>query len=109
MLDAALLSMNQHGRIACCGAVSGYDDAAPPKGSPMIPGLLISKRISMSGFIVLDYLAEREIAERRLAGWIAEGRLKPVVDVDEGLESAPNALIKLLAGRNRGKAAVRIG
>lgn len=108
VLDAALLTMNQGGRVVCCGSVSDYDDTVEPKGSPLLPGILISRRITMSGFIVLDFMADRVVAEERILRWIADGRLKAVVDMAEGLEEAPATLIRLLAGGNRGKAAIRI-
>jgi NADPH-dependent curcumin reductase CurA len=106
ILDAALLAMNQRGRIVCCGAVSGYDRRGPAQNSLLLPGIVVTKRLRMEGFIVLDY-SEAE-AEARLADWVANGRLKPVVDLIEGLERAPDGLISLLAGGNRGKLAVRV-
>jgi len=47
-------------------------------------------------------------AEARLTRWVAEGRIKAVVDVVDGLDKAPEALIGLFAGKNRGKMAVRV-
>ena len=108
VLDAALRVMNLNGRIVCCGAVANYNIEGAPYVSPLLPGVLVGRRLRMEGFIVLDHMARREHAERRLAKWIAEGRLRPVTDIAEGLHAAPEALIRLLAGGNRGKAAVRV-
>jgi hypothetical protein len=62
----------------------------------------------MDGFIVLDHFATRAEAERRLVEWIGRGQLKAVVDLHDGLERAPEALIGLLAGANRGKVIVNL-
>ena len=71
-------------------------------------GLVVTKRLRMEGFIVMDFYDRRAEAEARLARWVAEGRIKAVVDVVDGLDKAPEALIGLFAGRNRGKMAVRV-
>lgn len=108
ILQAALFAMNQAGRIACCGAVSMYD-GGPLNGPVGVPGLLVVKRLRMEGFIVMDFVDRDAEAERDLAAWTADGRLKVVEDVIDGLENAPRGLIGLLAGENRGKRMIRVG
>ena len=108
VLDAALSLMNLRGRIACCGNVSQYDVEKPAPGPMAVPGLVVTKRLRMEGFIVMDFFDRRAEAEARLARWVEEGRIKAVVDVVDGLEKAPQALIGLFEGRNRGKMAVRV-
>ena len=107
VLEAALSLMNLRGRIACCGNVSQYDVAQPAPGPMAVPGLVVTKRLRMEGFIVMDFYDQRAVAEARLARWVEQGRIKAVVDVIDGLENAPGALIGLFEGRNRGKCAVR--
>jgi NADPH-dependent curcumin reductase CurA len=108
VLDAALSLMNLRGRIACCGNVSQYDVDKPAPGPMAVPGLVVTKRLRMEGFIVMDFYDRRAEAEQRLARWVAEGRIKAVVDIVDGLDKAPGALIGLFEGRNRGKMAVRV-
>ena len=108
VLQAALFAMRQHGRIACCGAVSMYD-GGPLTGPVGVPGLLVIKRLRMEGFIVSDFADRDAVAERDLAAWSADGRLVVVEDVIDGLENAPRGLIGLLAGENRGKRMIRVG
>ena len=108
VLQAALFAMNQRGRIACCGAVSMYD-GGPLTGPIGIPGLLVVKRLRMEGFIVMDFADRDADAERDLTAWVADGRLKVIEDVIDGLENAPRGLIGLLAGENRGKRIIRVG
>jgi hypothetical protein len=108
VLDAAISLMNLRGRIACCGNVSQYDVEKPAPGPMTVPGLVVTKRLRMEGFIVMDFYDRRAEAETRLAQWIAEGRIKAEVDILDGLKRAPEALIGMLEGNNRGKRAVRI-
>jgi NADPH-dependent curcumin reductase CurA len=66
------------------------------------------KRLIMQGFIVMDYVNEREAALADLQSWVASGKLKVQEDVIDGLENTPKALIGLLAGENRGKRMVKV-
>ncbi|MPY92982.1 MAG: zinc-binding dehydrogenase [Acidimicrobiia bacterium] len=112
VLGAALFQMNLQGRIVCCGVVSQYDTSNPGPGPRGVPGLLVTKRLRMEGFIVMDswegHPERRAEATERLAGWVADGRLEVVEDVVEGIEAAPGALVDLLAGGNLGKRLVKV-
>ena len=108
ILEAALFRMNNMGRIACCGAVSQYDGDAPKHGPRGIPGLIVTKRLRVQGFIVSDFYDKREAATAELVKWVAEGKIKVQEDIIDGLENTPAALIGLLAGENRGKRMVRV-
>jgi NADPH-dependent curcumin reductase CurA len=107
VLETALFQMNLKGRVVCCGAVSQYDSAAPA-GPRNVPGMIVVKRLRMEGFIVMDFAAQDAQAEADLHRWVAQGAIKVIDDVVEGLENAPEALVGLLAGRNRGKRMVRV-
>lgn len=108
VLEACLFGMNVHGRIACCGAVSQYDGAAPAYGPRGVPGLIVTKRLQLRGFIVNDFDDQREKAMADLQAWTASGQIQVREDVLEGLESLPGALIGLLAGENVGKRMVKV-
>ncbi|MDB5494762.1 MAG: zinc-containing alcohol dehydrogenase superfamily [Phenylobacterium sp.] len=108
ILEAMLFAMNVHGRIACCGAVSQYDGAAPAHGPRGVPGLIVTKRLTLRGFVVMDFDEQREKALKDLQTWVAEGKLKVQEDILEGLENTPAALIGLLHGENRGKRMVKV-
>jgi NADPH-dependent curcumin reductase CurA len=55
ILEACLFNMKNHGRIACCGAVSQYDTGVlhAPRG---VPGLIVTKRLTLQGFLVMDFI-----------------------------------------------------
>jgi NADPH-dependent curcumin reductase CurA len=108
ILEACLAQMNNHGRIACCGAISQYDGAPSATGPRGVPGLIVVKRLTMQGFIVTDYMGRRDEALRDLQSWVASGKLKVQEDVVNGLENTPKALIGLLAGENRGKRMIKV-
>ncbi|HZZ32448.1 MAG TPA: NADP-dependent oxidoreductase [Phenylobacterium sp.] len=108
IFEACLFAMKNHGRIACCGAVSQYDGAAPPHGPRGIPGLIVTKRLTLRGFVVMDFDDRREAALKELQGWVADGRLKVQEDIIDGLENTPAALIGLLNGENRGKRMIKV-
>lgn len=107
ILDACLTLMNLAGRVVCCGAVSQYDGGGA-KSQPQLPGVLIRKRIRMEGFIVFDHYGQRAQAEKNLINLIRNGKLKTPMDVIEGIDNAPQALIDLLAGKNTGKMMIRV-
>ena len=81
--------MNNRGRIACCGAISQYDGVPSAHGPRGVPGLIVVKRLIMQGFIVMDYMDERDAALTELQSWVASGKLKVQEDVIDGLENTP--------------------
>ncbi|MHC2331194.1 NADP-dependent oxidoreductase [Bradyrhizobium sp. USDA 4454] len=108
ILEACLAQMNNRGRIACCGAISQYDGVPSAHGPRGVPGLIVVKRLVMQGFIVMDYMEQRDAALADLQSWVSSGKLKVQEDVIDGIENTPQALIGLLAGENRGKRMVKV-
>ena len=108
ILEACLSQMNNRGRIACCGAISQYDGVPSAHGPRGVPGLIVVKRLVMQGFIVMDYMDQRDAALADLQSWVSSGKLKVQEDVIDGIENTPQALIGLLAGENRGKRMVKV-
>ncbi|HEY2707308.1 MAG TPA: NADP-dependent oxidoreductase [Caulobacteraceae bacterium] len=109
IFEATLFNMANHGRIVCCGAVSQYDDVPPAHGPRGVPGLIVTKRLKVDGFVVMDFYDGQDAALAELRGWVESGRLKVQEDIIDGLENLPAALIGLLAGENRGKRMVKVG
>src|SRR3954449_1281309 len=108
ILEACIAQMNNRGRIACCGAISQYDGVPSANGPRGVPGLIVVKRLIMQGFIVMDFMDQRDRALAELQSWVKAGKLKVQEDVIDGLENTPQALIGLLAGENRGKRMVKV-
>jgi NADPH-dependent curcumin reductase CurA len=103
VMRAVLSRMVIGGRVALCGMISGYNSAERP-GDDFSP--VIMKRLSVRGFLVLDYTKTRE-AVGAITGWIREGKLKTEETVAEGLENAPVVLNRLFDGSHRGKLVLR--
>ncbi len=107
ILETVLFQMNERGRVVCCGAISQYDSSSPT-GPRNLPGLVVTKRLRMEGFIVMDHVQDDAKAVRALQAWMQTGQVKVFEDIVDGLENAPAALIGLLAGDNMGKRMVRV-
>jgi NADPH-dependent curcumin reductase CurA len=108
-LEAAIDVLNEHGRVAMCGAVSQYDlsDAERPAG-PSNMHLAIGKRLMLRGFIVGDHRHLRDDFAREIGTWLSEGRIRYRETVVDGLENAPKAFLGMLRGENVGKMLVRL-
>ncbi|WP_121251630.1 NADP-dependent oxidoreductase [Nocardioides ferulae] len=108
-LEAAIGQMNDFGRIAACGAIATYNDDSPSPG-PRNLFLLVSRRLSLRGFIVTDPQHRDAVGEfhRRAAGWIADGTLRYRETFADGLDRAVDAFLGLHRGENIGKMLVRL-
>lgn len=105
VLDAVLLRMNAFGRIAVCGMIAGYDGQPLPLANP---ALILISRLKIEGFIVSEHMEVWPEALAELAGLVAQGRLRPRETIAQGIESAPEAFMGLLKGRNFGKQLVKL-
>ena len=105
ILDAVMLRTNAFARIAVCGMIAGYNGAALPMSSP---ALILVNRLKVQGFIVSEHMDLWPAAFEELGGLVAGGRLKYRETVAQGLASAPEAFLGLLAGRNFGKQLVKL-
>ena len=105
ILDAVMLRTNAFARIAVCGMIAGYNGAALPMSSP---ALILVNRLKVQGFIVSEHMDLWPAALEELGGGVAGGQLKYRETVAQGLASAPEAFLGLLAGRNFGKQLVKL-
>ncbi|WP_280151630.1 NADP-dependent oxidoreductase [Piscinibacter sp. XHJ-5] len=111
VFDAVFPLLNLGARIPVIGTIAHYNDAAPPTGPDRLPHVMtmvLQKRLRMQGLVILDHYEDRFEAFRSdMQAWIAQGRVKPIEHVVDGLQNAPSAFIGLLEGRNLGKVVVR--
>ncbi len=105
VLDATLSRMNDFGRIAVCGMIAGYDGKPTPIS---YPALILRSRLMVQGFIVSEHMEVWPEALKELAGLVASGKLKPRESVAVGLDSAVEAFLGLLKGKNFGKQIVKL-
>lgn len=105
LLDAVMLRMNAFGRIALCGMIAGYDGAPMPMA---YPALILQSRLTLRGFIVSEHMEVWPEALKELGTLVATGKLKYRESIAQGIESAPEAFLGLLKGRNFGKQLVKL-
>ncbi len=106
-LEAALSIMRPNGRIALCGMIEQYNDTSPRPGPNNLMAA-IAKSLKIQGFIVSNHsdLSEKFLTDMK--SWIESGKMQWKETIDEGIESAPSAFLKLFRGQNFGKMLVKI-
>ncbi len=105
VLDAVLLRMNDHTRIAMCGMISGYNGEPIPL---RYPSLILTARLRVEGFIVSEHMEHWPAALTELGTMVATGKLKYRESIADGLDAAPEAFLGMLKGKNFGKQLVKI-
>ncbi len=106
--DAVVSYLNDFSRIAICGQISLYNAATVEMGPRTLLPLLLTRRATARGFIVSDFAPQFGEALKQLQQWYQAGQLRMQEDVVEGLQNAPQALIRLFRGENVGKQLVHL-
>jgi NADPH-dependent curcumin reductase CurA len=109
--DAVFPLLNDFARIPVCGLIAQYNMTELPSGPDRTPQLfrqVLTKRLTIRGFIVSDFASQAEAFARDVSAWLQQGKIKYKEDVVEGLENAPQAFVGLLQGKNFGKLLVRV-
>jgi NADPH-dependent curcumin reductase CurA len=107
VLDAVLPRMKAFGRIAVCGMVANYNHQTDPYRLRNIWQVLVN-RITMRGFLAYEAADMLHEAEDALSDWVRSGKLIATENVATGLQSAPQAFIRLMSGETTGKTLVRL-
>jgi len=107
LLDTVLRRLAMRARVVLCGDISTYNLDGPP---PPLHNIryLMGKRARMEGFNTLDHWGEYQVAAAQLAEWVDDGTLLHREHVLDGLERAPEALVRLFTGDHLGKLVVRV-
>ncbi|SDI82102.1 NADP-dependent oxidoreductase [Variovorax sp. OV700] len=105
IFDAVLLRANAFSRVALCGMIAGYDGQPLPLANP---ALILINRMKIEGFIVSEHMEVWPEALTELGTLVGTGKLKPRESVAQGIESAPEAFLGLLKGKNFGKQLVKL-
>jgi NADPH-dependent curcumin reductase CurA len=106
-LEAALSALRLHGRIIACGGISGYNEEKPKPGPANLFNMT-TKRLTMKGLIVSDWLDRRDEFEKEVGAHYQAGKLKSLETVVIGLDQAVDAFIGLFEGKNVGKMVVKL-
>ncbi|NDB75282.1 MAG: NADP-dependent oxidoreductase [Verrucomicrobia bacterium] len=105
VMDVAFARMNDFGRVAICGMISGYNGESIPMANPR---LILTQRLRIEGFIVSEHMEIWPEALRELGQGVSAGKIKYRETIANGLASAPQAFIGLLRGANLGKQLIKL-
>ncbi|OJD18225.1 hypothetical protein AJ78_01725 [Emergomyces pasteurianus Ep9510] len=109
-LQAAIDSMNNFGRIVACGMISQYNLKPQDRYGISNIFMVVSKRITIRGFIVGDKgMGDKWAKEHKetVSQWIKEGSFKPIIAETVGIDNAAEGLVGIFRGENFGKAVLK--
>lgn len=106
VMEAAVFTLAHHARIVLCGLISEYN--ATEKVGLRNLWQILARRATIHGFLIADYAPRFAEGGAQMAQWLAEGRLRADEDVQEGLENAYEAFMRLFSGANTGKLVLKI-
>lgn len=111
--DAVLPLLNTHARVPVCGIIAHYQRPSAEHASidrlPNTMAQIMGKSLTLRGFIQTEY-ADTQMGDflNEAGQWLANGQLAYREHLTHGLQSAPQALVDLLQGRNFGKTLVKV-
>ena len=106
ILDAGLLNLAHGARVGLCGLISEYN-APAPVGARNLWRLIVN-RASIRGLLVADYVPRFAEGAAVMGAWLASGKLVFDEQIDEGLDNALPAFMRLFDGSNDGKMILKI-
>jgi NADPH-dependent curcumin reductase CurA len=109
--QAVLPLLNRFARVPMCGVIAHYND--PTGGErdrlPITMLEIVRRSLLVRGYINVEFVEEHYDAFLREIGpRVRSGDIRYREDIVDGLEKAPETFIGMLAGRNFGKALVRL-
>ncbi len=105
--DSIMYMLRDHARIILCGQISLYNSGRIETG-PRLLAQMVIHRVKMQGFIVYDYKDQFDTAQKDLAAWLKQGKIKQELSIVNGFDKLPDALMGLFSGENIGKQIVAL-
>ena len=105
--DIVVRQMALFGRVIQCGTMSIASWVPPPTG-PRNDREILTRRLRMEGFVIFDHLARFDETAATLAAMLKDGSLRHAEDVRTDIADAPQALVDVYSGRNKGKMLIRL-
>ena len=100
ILDAGIMTVNEHARIILCGLISEYN--SDHKGAKKLRQLIV-KQASIKGFLIRDYVPRFAEGGEVMAGWLADGKITFREHIETGIENTFDSFMLLFSGGNQGK------
>lgn len=107
VLDAGLNNLAMNARIGLCGLISEYNNSGEKTGARNVWQLIV-KRAAMQGLLVADYVPRFGEGIAAMAGWLSEGKLQFDEHIDDGIDNALPAFLRLFSGANDGKMILKL-
>lgn len=107
ILDAGLNNLAMYARIGLCGLISEYNNSGEKTGARNVWQLIV-KRATMQGLLVADYIPQFGEGIAAMAGWLRDGKLVFDEHIDEGIDNALPAFLRLFSGSNDGKMVLKL-
>lgn len=106
LLDDLMARIARRARVVICGGIARYGQDRP--AGPGNYFNIVFKSARMEGFLMSDFAADLDLGRDRLRRWLAEGRIVQRDEIVEGLERAPETLMRLFRGDNVGKLLIKV-
>jgi len=106
ILETCLENLACNARIILCGSISEY--ARPGKFGLKNYTNLRAANAAMLGYFVYNYLDRFDDCNAQLVEWIKSGQVKPLLDVLDGFDKMPEALMGVYDGKNVGMRCVKV-
>ena len=108
VFEAVLPLFNPGSRMTICGLIAHYGDEGGDAGAAE-RAAAEARGVTVSNLFVGDYVESHHDAFLAEVGpWVAEGKVRYLEDIREGLETLPSAFAEMLKGGNFGKMLVRV-
>lgn len=108
VFEAVLPLFNPGSRMTICGLIAHYGDAGGDAGAAE-RAAAEARGVAVSNLFVGDYVESHHDAFLAEVGpWVAEGKVRYLEDIREGLATLPTAFAEMLKGGNFGKMLVRV-
>ena len=114
VFDAVLPLFNTGARMTICGLIAHYGDGEGVNGRAELmacgAAIFAERGVKVGDLFVGDYVTDHHDAFLAEMGpWVAEGKVKYLEDLREGLDNVPAAFGDMLKGGNFGKTLVQVG
>jgi NADPH-dependent curcumin reductase len=111
LLIQVMPQMARGALVLICGLMAQYQERNGGDARDHLPQVLqavMFKGLRIQGFTQVGQDALRPAFEQEMAALLASGRLKPKIQVEEGIERLPYALVNLFGKSTTGKVVVRV-
>jgi len=106
-MEAAMDTLRPHGRVAVCGAISGYNEEVAPRVSIDHTKMIYTFQ-RISGFVCQPWLSgQKGSFIKDMGAWVKDLPLHVEETFFDGIDQWPVAFQALFKGSNRGKVVVR--